>query len=1179
MEQMAALEEVLHAQHSELLLRLDKLEAALSRSRRGESRRELRALSTSSMDLFEIPESPSEKKPPEAQTVPIAPRPQIESNAKAKRSATSRYELAKDTSALDITLRISKGAAPEQGNRVEEMKQMQMDSEGDDTDNGCFQDRIRPLRRSAQKLAASLPFNIFFALVIVSNSLVLGFQLEWNARRVMDSQDQTVWIIVHVAYAILFTIEMMIRITAAGPLVYLCGPGWAWNWLDVFVVLPAWVELALDLSAPSEGGDGGASSNLRIVRVFKVTRLLQVVRSVRLIKFLGALRALVMSVVDTTRQLAWALLLLGLVIYSFGILFADAALDYGIRHDLSDDSTLLEYFGGVYLSCQTLFRAILGGLDWEVAVNSLVQVGWFWVQLFHSYIAFCGFAVLNVMTGVFVNSAIKTRERDHETLLQNKQRFKELVSKIWSRMDASGQGQITIIEFEQMFEDEEMKAFFQTIEINAVDAWTLFDSLDVDGDHTISLEEFSERCMQLHGPARSVDLYALVKQIHALGEQHSQMNDCLATLIERTHVVEDSFSLATLIRVFAANCVVRLVRGQAMPAGMAPWPCGLRLGERKLSLKPSEAEPDSVRWASFGGGSRDFAYRCLRAILELTAVILLIMYVLKYPYARYVLSFSYAETGKPNSLNGRFLMLISIIANQIIYLFSDKVAEDLHLWYTEHKQKAYLGFYLVAMILELMMDLFFTARTTFNQLVAAGRRSYGGEKLSDLTSWHEVVQTYVMQNALGNQLLDYAMPSTFLAPFIFEPILGFVAYHLGKLVVRSHAEVSKYDAQETVSWFWVNDLSRYDDAILNLTIAVIFLAIHGGFTSRAFGYLLGCHVYIYLFDHWMLLRAMPRVKYNLMSVDILAHMMMAIPTGIVLVCVVFKANCKDMQEHPLGKLMPFETYCFVSMDLMRLLIMVFVLHASLHVFIVHLLLKYIRVDHSQQETTYAELARTTPCTWFTANPVHCLRSEYLKRHDPPCRFYVPGREHLLRANPEANCHFEDTNYYGVKPRGWHLLSNEREKTPAELSRAEGALPEVQRLRPPRPGCAMLRAAHRFPARLARCDRAQTWQQRGRRSYQAAKPRLDAKGDGISHNVQYEGLWGAITTFPKRQPFATNVIVATATAMAEWRQEKLLPQKTATAGRPLAVLAVLVVLASSESQSAPQPRSRTQEPPH
>jgi hypothetical protein len=34
------------------------------------------------------------------------------------------------------------------------------------------------------------------------------------------------------------------------------------------------------------------------------------------------------------------------------------------------------------------------------------------------------------------------------------------------------------------------------------------------------------------------------------------------------------------------------------------------------------------------------------------------------------------------------------------------------------------------------------------------------------------------------------------------------------------------------------------------------------------------------------------------------------------------------------------------------------------------------------------------------------------------------------------------------------------------------------------------------------------------------------GDGISHDIPYEGLWGAITTFPKRKPFATNLIVAT-----------------------------------------------------
>ena len=54
-----------------------------------------------------------------------------------------------------------------------------------------------------------------------------------------------------------------------------------------------------------------------------------------------------------------------------------------------------------------------------------------------------------------------------------------------------------------------MKAFFESLEIGAVDAWTLFLSLDIDGDNLISIDEFMERCVQLRGPARSVDLYAI----------------------------------------------------------------------------------------------------------------------------------------------------------------------------------------------------------------------------------------------------------------------------------------------------------------------------------------------------------------------------------------------------------------------------------------------------------------------------------------------------------------------------------------------------------------------------------------------------------------------------------------------------------------------------------------------
>ena len=38
------------------------------------------------------------------------------------------------------------------------------------------------------------------------------------------------------------------------------------------------------------------------------------------------------------------------------------------------------------------------------------------------------------------------------------------------------------------------------------DAWTLFDSLNLDGDNVLTLEEFTEGCLLLKGPARSVDV-------------------------------------------------------------------------------------------------------------------------------------------------------------------------------------------------------------------------------------------------------------------------------------------------------------------------------------------------------------------------------------------------------------------------------------------------------------------------------------------------------------------------------------------------------------------------------------------------------------------------------------------------------------------------------------------------
>lgn len=106
-----------------------------------------------------------------------------------------------------------------------------------------------------------------------------------------------------------------------------------------------------------------------------------------------------------------AALLRFLIIYIFGILFTDTAVNNIIEHsemgekitveDMNTLETLDIFFGSLYRSMVTLFQTISNGVAWNEPANALTSigdVGYFWVQLYHFYIAFCRLAVrLNVL--------------------------------------------------------------------------------------------------------------------------------------------------------------------------------------------------------------------------------------------------------------------------------------------------------------------------------------------------------------------------------------------------------------------------------------------------------------------------------------------------------------------------------------------------------------------------------------------------------------------------------------------------------------------------------------------------------------------------------------------------------------------------------------------------------------
>mmetsp|Transcript_32233 Transcript_32233/g.57180 ORF Transcript_32233/g.57180 Transcript_32233/m.57180 type:complete len:96 (+) Transcript_32233:1-288(+) len=78
-----------------------------------------------------------------------------------------------------------------------------------------------------------------------------------------------------------------------------------------------------------------------------------------------------------------------------------------------------------------------------------------------------------------------------------------------------------------------MKAFLDSIEISASDAWTLFASLDEDGNGRVGSDEFTEGCLKLHGPARAVDLYAMKQQNVKLRDQMTAIEKAQRQLVEQ----------------------------------------------------------------------------------------------------------------------------------------------------------------------------------------------------------------------------------------------------------------------------------------------------------------------------------------------------------------------------------------------------------------------------------------------------------------------------------------------------------------------------------------------------------------------------------------------------------------------------------------------------------------------
>jgi len=296
------------------------------------------------------------------------------------------------------------------------------------------------------------------ALLVLLNGIFIGIQTDHMAKNPSD-EEPPFFRICEIIFLLIFSAEMLVRL--------------AWQRTD-FLLAPE-----ISFVVTSSGAAGSQSANMSHLRVLRFLRLLRVLRLLRLMHFIGKLNMIIGSVSKSLRSLCWTGLLLAMMMYIVGIIFTQVTVGYklGMYADPSDVgmARLSMHWGSLSRSILSLYESILGGIDWDDLATPLSEhVSPLMAVLFCLYIGFALLAVMNVITGCFVESSMKQTEVEKEL------DFMRVAHDFFNSCDEDGSGTISFREFTEQIETPGFKGYCESLGIDTCDAKLLFTLLDSD---------------------------------------------------------------------------------------------------------------------------------------------------------------------------------------------------------------------------------------------------------------------------------------------------------------------------------------------------------------------------------------------------------------------------------------------------------------------------------------------------------------------------------------------------------------------------------------------------------------------------------------------------------------------------------------------------------------------------
>lgn len=290
-------------------------------------------------------------------------------------------------------------------------------------------------------------------------------------------------------------------------------PDLYWNIFDAVILLLFFVEQAISLEELLD-------FNPTVMRMARLVKLMRLLKLVRFVRSFDALHFIIKSIMSTLSVLGYSLVLIFTMMLFIAVVLANFLSSF-----IRDADQEVEIRMQAYLKWGSFWRALLSMFEitfanWGPHCWFLVDnVNELWGFFFIVWRTIVGFAVIQVITSVFIQHTFKTAQGDEDVMIQDKIKATECymthLDNLFTELDHNETGFFTKEDLEKALRHPRVKGWFAALEIDASDAPELFVMLD-NGDGEVNKEEFLDGLRQIKGAAKRMDQLRVMKDCQAI---------------------------------------------------------------------------------------------------------------------------------------------------------------------------------------------------------------------------------------------------------------------------------------------------------------------------------------------------------------------------------------------------------------------------------------------------------------------------------------------------------------------------------------------------------------------------------------------------------------------------------------------------------------------------------------